>query len=69
VAYPPFGLMLTIDTPLGEDFGRISHFGQFDYNERAEVRVVALVGEVHTPYPGDYRTLEEVLREAAKDRN
>ena len=64
IAYPPFALLLTVDT--SEKYpGRVSHFG---HDEEEEARIVVLAGEGHTPYPGDYRTLLQVLRDATPDR-
>lgn len=69
VAHPPFAMLLTIDSPLQEDAGRISHFGQFGYHQKGDVNILLSSGEGHTPYPGDYRTEDQVQRDVMRNRS
>ncbi len=71
VAHVPFALALTVDSPRVDDLGRISHFGESRYDDRRDVHVRLLVGEVNTPYPGDFRRraeLEAILDEVTSPR-
>jgi hypothetical protein len=55
VAHPPFGILMTFDSPGAKDFGRITHFSQFEYDEVRDVTVLASTGEIYSPYPDDNR--------------
>ena len=68
VAYAPFAMVLNADAPKPTSFGKINFMRRYSIDERADVTVRFLVGEGHTPYPGDYRDLETVEREAAESR-
>ncbi len=64
LAHPPFGWVMTLDSPRANDGGRVSHFGAYSYNKRADhLRFPCLIGETASPTPGDYRT-DEQLRAA-----
>jgi len=65
VAFPPFGLVLSLDGPLEESAGRITDFARFGYDEEADVTVRAKRGQIYSPYPGDYRSKEQIRLEAA----
>lgn len=68
IAYPPFGYVMTIDSePPDERLVEISHFSGYKYNEFAVTEVRLPVLPTHTLFPGDYRTREEVYREAGVD--
>jgi hypothetical protein len=67
VAFPPFGLWMTIGTP-SNDMGRITTFGSCEYDEQRSVKLDVLVGEVFSPYPCDYRS-EADIRAARKARS
>jgi hypothetical protein len=70
VAFPPFSILMTFDSPPPETaFGRINAFRQFDPDEVVDVRLELLIGEGHTPFPGDYRTRAEVERQAGEPRS
>jgi hypothetical protein len=65
VAYPPFALLMTLGPDWLDDVGRITHFADCGYDEQRDVRVRLAAGEIVTPYPQDYRTREQVDRDAA----
>ncbi len=65
VVHVPFALLLTIDSDPLPRCGQISWFSQFGYDEWKEVAVPLFAGEAHTPFPGDYRTQDQVDRDAA----
>jgi hypothetical protein len=57
--------MLTLDSrPLDDRLFEITHFGRFGYNELAALPLQLPVLPTHTLIPGDYRTKEEIYREA-----
>lgn len=68
LAHPPFGFMLTLNSPRDNATGRISHLGDYLYNQRANIRFSCVLGETASPTPGDYRTDEEIRR-PRPDRN
>jgi hypothetical protein len=43
-------------------------FQQLWFGERTDLSLAVVIGEGNTPYPGDYRTKEQVLADAQKDR-
>jgi hypothetical protein len=55
VAHPPFGILMTFDSPPTKDFGRISYFADFDYDEVRDVTLLMSTGEIYSPYPDDNR--------------
>jgi hypothetical protein len=69
VAYPPFALRLISNSGPAGRLGSISHFSNYGFGNRADLSLTVVVGEGHTPYPGDYRTKEQVLSDARKSRN
>jgi hypothetical protein len=64
VAHPPFALSMTLGQDRRDDVGRITHFADCGYDEQRDVRVRLVAGEISTPYPEDYRTREQVDRDA-----
>ena len=68
VAYPPFALRLIPNSGPAGRFGSISHFSNYGFEDRAELSLEVVVGEGHTPFPGDYRTKDQVLADARESR-
>lgn len=62
VAHPPFGIVMTFDSKLEDDFGRISYFANFGLDERRDVNVLMHTGEIFSMYPNDHRA-EAVFRQ------
>lgn len=61
LTFPPFGYLLTFNSPPPDRrLFDISHFAKYGYEEFSvqELRLPAL--PIHTMFPGDYRTKEEV---------
>lgn len=55
IAHPPFGLVMTFDSPPPRNFGRITHFAELGYDERQDTTVLMNTGEIYSPYPDDNR--------------
>ena len=67
ITYPPFGYLMTIDSETPDmRLVEISHFSRHDYNEFRVMTMKFPVLPTHTFYPGDYRTKEEVIEQAAR---
>ena len=67
VAFPPFSIVMAFDSPPPEaPLGRINGLRLVDPDDVVDVRLRLVIGEGHTPFPGDYRTRDEVEREAGK---
>ena len=49
---------------LADDAGRITHFASYGYDEVRDVGLFVRCGEVHTPYPDDLRSRDEIARAA-----
>jgi hypothetical protein len=60
VAFPPFGHSMRIGEITPEPLGRITEFATVGYDDRRKVVLRVLVGEVFSPYPGDYRSKAEI---------
>jgi hypothetical protein len=67
ITYPPFGYLMTIDSepPDGRLF-EITHFARYSYNDFKVMNLKLPVLPTHLAYPGDYRTKEEILEQAAR---
>lgn len=66
VAHTPFAFRLLLGGVKSERHGAIEHLARFGYDERAEVWLHTIAGHVATKYPGDYRSIERVDREAGR---
>jgi hypothetical protein len=55
VAHPPFGIVMTFESPPLRDFGRITHFAGYAYDDERDVTVLMNTGEIYSPYPDDNR--------------
>jgi len=63
-AYPPYGYVMTIDSsPPDPRLFEITHFARYEYYEKAEMALELPLLPVHTPFPGDYRTKEEIRKQ------
>jgi hypothetical protein len=68
IAFFPFGYTLVVDSDVWDDrWFDISHFARSDYHERRWVTMRLPVLETHLPIPGDYRSEEQIRREADQD--
>jgi hypothetical protein len=68
ISFPPFGYVLTFDGgPPHPDMFEISHFARYGYQEFAVTEVRLPVLETHLALPGDYRSLDEIDRDAAQN--
>lgn len=67
VTFPPFGFVLTMNSiPPRPDFCDISGFSKFDYRDwRTGVTIRMPLLPIYTGFPGDYRTRDQTLAEAA----
>ena len=68
ITFPPFGFLLTIDcTWPDKSLADISGFANFDYTDWVCGLTMRLpIMPIYTAYPGDYRSREDVLRQAAE---
>jgi len=69
VTFPPFGFVMTFDNspPPQSGFCEISSFSKFDYRDwRMGITMKLPLMPIYTMYPGDYRTREEAMAEAAE---
>lgn len=55
IAHPPFGIVMTFDSPAPREFGRITHYADLDYDERQDATLLMNTGEIYSPYPDDNR--------------
>lgn len=68
-SYPPYGYVMTIDSkPPDDRLFEITHFAGYEYGELAELALDLPVLPVHTPFPGDYRTKEEIKRQIQQNK-
>jgi hypothetical protein len=68
VTFPPFGFVMTLDNspPPDAGFCEISSFSRFEYREwRDAISMRLPVMPIYTAFPGDYRTREQTLSDAA----
>jgi hypothetical protein len=67
ISYPPFGYMMTFasDPPDNRLF-EITHFSRYTYNEFHTQEMKMPVLPTYLPYPGDYRTKEQIYMQAKK---
>ena len=71
MTFPPFGFLLTIDCEWPDkSLGDISGFANFDFKDWVCGLTMRLpIMPIYTAYPGDYRSREEVLRQASEARD
>lgn len=68
-SYPPYGYVMTIDSePPDDRLFEITHFARYEYYELAELALDLPVLPVHTPFPGDYRTKEEINKQIQQNK-
>lgn len=69
-SFPPFGYVLTIQSPPPDKrLLDITHFAFYPYQDWRQIWLRIPFLPVHTPFPGDYRTLEQVLRDVERNRS
>jgi hypothetical protein len=67
ITFPPYGYLMTIDSePPDTRLIEISHFADHDYTQFREMHMKLPVLPTHTIYPGDYRTKQEIIEQAAR---
>ncbi len=68
-SYPSYGYVMTIDSePPDDRLFEITHFARYEYCELAELGLDLPVLPVHTPFPGDYRTKEEINKQIQQNK-
>jgi hypothetical protein len=66
--YPPYGYVMCIDSESPDvRLHEITHFARYDYDEPAVMAMDLPLLPVHTPFPGDYRTKDEINRQAGEN--
>jgi hypothetical protein len=69
MTFPPFGYVLSLKGESPDDrLVDISWFARFLYDDWGHFTMRLPVLDVFTPFPGDYRDRQTVLREAARNR-
>jgi hypothetical protein len=69
IAFPPFGLIMSINSPpVHTDLCEITHLNQYSYRQWDVVYLKLPVFPVTTWFPGDFRTVEGVLKDQAENR-
>jgi hypothetical protein len=67
IAFPPLGYLLTVDSdPPDRRLTEITHFSRYSYDDFKVVELNPPVLPTVMPFPGDYRTAEEVAEQAAR---
>lgn len=67
IAFPPLGYLLTVDSaPPDRRLTEITHFSRYAYDDFKVVELNPPVLPTVMPFPGDYRTAEEVAEQAAR---
>lgn len=65
ISFPPFSYILSIESPPPEhEMLDISFFGQYGYDESTTLQLPIPLLSIYTPFPGDFRTRETVVRES-----
>jgi hypothetical protein len=69
ITFPPFGFVLTLNSdPPQTGFCEISSFSQFEYRDwRCGITMRLPLMPIYTGLPGDYRTREQTLADAARN--
>jgi hypothetical protein len=69
IAFPPFGLVMTVDCPpVHPELCEITHLNQFNYRARDVIYLKLPVFPVNTWLPGDIRTVERVRQDVEENR-
>lgn len=70
MTFPPFGYVLSLKgEPPDDRLVDISWFARFLYSDWGHFTMRLPILDVFTPFPGDYRDRDTVLREAAQNRD
>lgn len=68
-SFPPFGYVLTFGSdPPDERLFEISHFSRYAYGEFVVMDLQLPALPSHMAFPGDYRTKDEIYRDAARNQ-
>lgn len=66
IVFPPFVYMLTINSECPDKrLTDISHFASYSYDDEVSFKVLLNILPVNTPYPGDYRSKNEIYTNTA----
>lgn len=67
-SFPPFSYILSFESPPPEhEMLEISFFSRYGYDEFTTLHLPIPVLSIYTPFPGDFRNRETVLRESNKN--
>lgn len=70
IGFTPFGYLMTIDSePPDKRLFEITHFSRYSYGEFKVMELRLPVLPTHLAFPGDYRTKEEIVEQADRQRN
>lgn len=66
---PPYGFVLRLRGDEFKDLCDITFFAnQFEYNDERDIRLTIPIKDVHTYFPGDFRTKDEVIEDVISNR-
>ena len=69
ITFPPFGYVMTLDSqPPDNRLFNITHFSRFDFYEVVPIELRLPVLPTDSPFPGDYRSKEELQTVLAKTK-
>jgi hypothetical protein len=70
ISFPPFGFVLSVESPVvDERLVGITHFAGFRYQDFAVAHLKFPALPVCSPYPGDFRSLEQIKANLTLDRD
>ena len=70
ISFFPFSYILSFDSPAPEhEMLDITFFANYGYNDFATLHLPIPTLSVYTPFPGDFRNRETVLRQAHRERD
>jgi len=70
IAFPPFGYVLSLDSaPPDPRLVDISFFANYRYNDWKDIALNIPVLPVYTPFPGDYRSKEAVIKQSESSKD
>jgi hypothetical protein len=70
IAFPPFGLIMSFNAkPVHRELTDISHLGDATFNEWDICWLKLPVLPVVSPFPGDFRTIDEIRKTIEENRN
>lgn len=67
IAYPPFVFELVLSSTKERVRGQITHFSAFTYDEKKDIDLSLISGEIASSLPGDYRTRDQIVAQGEEN--